>query len=83
MVLCQGHNTPFGHEQQFCELLSRFNKTVDSYHPGTDFPYVCIMALTLGIWLWVKDNCLKYWYPSYDLDKNYRDATLIYDCVSR
>ena len=37
----QGHGTPLGHGQQFCEILSRSKKTARSYSPDMDFRYVC------------------------------------------
>ena len=44
MTLGQGHDTPLGHGQQLCELLSRFNLAVRSYGPDTDFRYVCTVS---------------------------------------
>ena len=35
MTLGQGHDTPLGHGQQFCEILSRSHKEVRSYGPDT------------------------------------------------
>ena len=48
-TLGQGHDTPLGHGQQLCELLSRSNSAVRSYGSDTDFGYVCIMTLKLEI----------------------------------
>ena len=45
----QGHDTPSGHGQQLCEILSRSNFAVRSYGPDTDFGYVCTVTLTLEI----------------------------------
>ena len=50
MTLGQGHDTPFGHGQQLCEIISRSNFALRRYGPDTDFGYVCIVALTLEIW---------------------------------
>ena len=71
MTMGQGHDTPLGHGQQLCEILSRSNLAVRSYGPDTDFRYMCTMTLTSEIWQWVKvmthpwvmdKNCVKY-YP--------------------
>ena len=35
MILGQGHDTPLGHGQQLCEVLSRSNMAVRSYGPDT------------------------------------------------
>ena len=35
MALVQGHDTPLGHGQQLCEILSRSDKGVRSYGPYT------------------------------------------------
>ena len=70
MILGQGHghDTPMGHGQQLCEILSSSNLAVRSYGPDTDFQYVCTVTLTLEIWPWVKvmthpwvmdNNCVK------------------------
>ena len=70
MTLVQGHDTPLGHGQQLCEILSRSNLAARSYGPNTDFQYVCTVTLTLEIWPWVKvmthpgvmdNNCVKYY----------------------
>ena len=70
MSMVQGQDTPVDHAQQFCEILFKSNLTLTSYFMDTDFPYVCIVALTLGIWPWVKvmthhlvmeNNCVKYY----------------------
>ena len=71
MTLGQGHDTPLGHGQQLCEILSRSNLAVRSNGPDTDFHHMCTVTLTLEIWPWVKimthpwvidNNCVKY-YP--------------------
>ena len=49
MTLSKGHDTPLGHGQQLCEILSTSNMAVKSYGPDTDFGYDCTMALTLEI----------------------------------
>ena len=49
MTLGQGHDTPLGHGQQLCEILSRSNLAVMIYGPDTDFQYVCTVTLTLEI----------------------------------
>ena len=68
MTLGQGHDTPLGHGQQLCEILSISNLAVRSYGPDMDFQYVCTVTLTLEIWPWVKvmtnplvmdNNCVK------------------------
>ena len=68
MTLGQGHDTPLGHGQQLCEIISRSDKGVRSYGQDTDFQYVCTVTLTLEIWPWVKvmthpwvmdNNCVK------------------------
>ena len=78
MTLGQGHDTPLGHGQQLCEILSRSNLAVRSYGPDTNFQYVCTVTLTLEIWPWVKvmthpwdmdNNCVKL-YP--DRTREYR-----------
>ena len=51
--LGQCHDTPLGHGQQSCEILSRSNIAVRSYGPDTEFGYACTVTLTLGIWPWV------------------------------
>ena len=35
MTLGQGHDTPLGHGQQVCEIISRSDKGVQSYGPDT------------------------------------------------
>ena len=69
MTLGQGHDTPLGHGQQLCEILSRSHLAVRSYGPDRDFEYMC--TVTLEIWPCVKvmthpwvveNNCVKY-YP--------------------
>ena len=68
ITLGQGHDTPLGHGQQLCEILSRSNLAMRSYGPYKDFGYVCTVTLTLEIWPWVKvmthpwvmdNNCVK------------------------
>ena len=49
MTLGQGHDTPLGHGQQLCEILSRSNMAMRSYDPDTDFGYVFTVTLTLEI----------------------------------
>ena len=45
MTLVQGHDTPLGHGQQLCEILSKSNTAVRSYGPDTDFRYLCACDL--------------------------------------
>ena len=67
----QGHDTPVGHGQQLCEILSRSNLAMRSYGPDTDFGYVCTVTLTLELWplvkimthSWVMDNNRVKYYP--------------------
>ena len=49
VTLGQGHDTPLGHGQQLCEILSRSKLTVRSYGSDTDFGYVCTVTLKLEI----------------------------------
>ena len=35
MTLGQGHDTPLGHGQQLCKIISRLDKGVQSYGPDT------------------------------------------------
>ena len=65
----QGHDTPLGHWQQLCEILSKSNMAVRSYGQDTDYQYMCTVTLTFEIWPWVKvmthpwvmdNNCVKY-----------------------
>ena len=49
ITLGQGHDTPLGHGEQLCEILSRSNLAVRSYGPDTDFQYMCTVTLTLEI----------------------------------
>ena len=44
LTLGQGHDTPLGHGQQLCEILSRSNIAVRSYGPDTDVRYVCTVT---------------------------------------
>ena len=71
MLMGQGHDTPLGHGQELCGIVSRSNFAVRSYNPDTDFQYMCTVTLTLVIRSrvnimthpWVMDNnCVKY-YP--------------------
>ena len=48
-TLGHGHDTPLGHGQQLCEILSRSNMAMKSYGPNTDSEYVCTVTLTLEI----------------------------------
>ena len=50
MTLGQGPDTPWGHWQQLCEILSRSNLAERRYGPDTDFQFVCTVTLTLEIW---------------------------------
>ena len=47
MILGQGHDTPLGHGQQLCEILSRSHLAARSYGPDTDFQYMCTVTLNL------------------------------------
>ena len=47
MTLGQGHDTPLGHGQQLCEILSRSNMAVRIYGLDTDFGYVCTLTLEI------------------------------------
>ena len=49
MTLDQGHDTPLGHGQQLCEILSRSNLAVRSYGPDMDLQCMCTGSLTLEI----------------------------------
>ena len=49
MTLGQGHDTPLGHGQQLCEVLSRSNLAVSSYGQDMDFRYKCTVTLTMEI----------------------------------
>ena len=69
MTLSEDHDTPLGHGQQLCKILSRFNIAVRTYGQDTHFEYVCTVTLDLEIWPWVKvmthtwvmeNNCVKY-----------------------
>ena len=55
MTLVHGHDTPLGHGQQLCKILSRSNMAVKSHGPNTNSEYVCTVTLTLEIWTWVTD----------------------------
>ena len=54
ITLDQGHDTPLGHGQQLCEILSRSNKAVGSCVARTDFCYVYTVTMILEIWPWFK-----------------------------
>ena len=54
MTLCQGNDTPLGHGQRFCALLSRSNMAVRSYGPDTDLGHLYTMTLTFEVCSWVK-----------------------------
>ena len=49
MTLGQGHDTPSGHGQQLCEILSRSNLTVRRYGLGTDFGYMAFWPCDLDL----------------------------------
>ena len=49
MTSGQGHDTPLGHGQQLCEILSRSNLAVGSYSQDMDMRYVCTVTLKLEI----------------------------------
>ena len=69
LTLVQGHDTPLGHGQQLCEILSRSNLALSwrSYGSDTDFGYACTVTLTLDQGhdtpLVMDNNCMKY-YPN-------------------
>ena len=79
ITLGQCHDTPLGHGQQLCEILSRSNLAVRSYGQDTDYMYMCTVTLTLQIWPWVKvmthplvkeNNCVNYfpdWTSCYEV----------------
>ena len=52
MILGQGHDTPLGHGQQLCDILSRSNMAVNSCGPDTHM-LLCVHldlgGMTLGI----------------------------------
>ena len=48
MTLSQGHDTPLGHGQQWCEILCRSNMAVKSYGPDTEFRVGVHCDLDLG-----------------------------------
>ena len=82
MTLGQGHDTPLGHGQQLCEILSRSNLAVRSYGPDTDFQYVCTVTLTLEIWPWVKVMTHP-WVMDNNCVKLYPDRTREYEVMAR
>ena len=43
MTLGQDHDTPLGHGQQLCDILSRSNLVMRHYGPITDF-WVCMLC---------------------------------------
>ena len=47
MTFGQGHDTPLGHGQQLCEILSRSNMAMRNYGQDTYFGYVCTVTSTL------------------------------------
>ena len=49
ITLGHGHDTPLGHGQHLCEILSRSNMVVKSYGPNTYSGYVCTVTLTFEI----------------------------------
>ena len=82
MTLGQGHDTPLGHGQQLCEIISISNLAVRSYGPDTDFQYVCTVTLTLGIWPWVKVMTHP-WVMDNNCVKLYPDRTREYKVIAR
>ena len=68
MTLGHGHDTPLGHGQYLCEILSRSNMAVKRNGPDTDFGYVCsdldLGDMTLGQGHDTSsghdNNCVKY-----------------------
>ena len=48
MTLGQGHDTPFDHRQQLCEILSRSNMAVKSYGPDKHILQCVHFDLGLG-----------------------------------
>ena len=90
ITLGQSHDTPLGHGQQLCEILSRSNLAMRSYGPDTDFGYVCTVTLTSEIWPWVKvrthpsvidNNRVKY-YPDRTWQWEVMARTLILGCCA-
>ena len=73
MTLGQGHDTPLGHGQQLCEILSRSSMAVKSYGPDTHILLCVHFDLDLGgpcikviQHTWVMDNdCVKYPDPTW------------------
>ena len=49
MTLGKGRDTPLGHGQQLCEIISRSNFAVRFYGPDIDFWYTCTVTLTFKI----------------------------------
>ena len=90
MTLGQGHDTPFGHGQQWCKISSTSNSAVRSYGPDTDLGYVCTVTLTLEIWPWVKvmthpwvmDNDVVKYYPHPTWQWGVIARTQIWVCVN-
>ena len=70
MTLGQGHDTPLGHGQQLCDILSRSILAVRIYGPDTDFWYGALWRwpwrYDLGSRSWqtllkvMDNNCVKY-----------------------
>ena len=48
MTLVQGHDTPLGHGQRLCEILSRSNMAVKTHGPDTHILLCVHFALDLG-----------------------------------
>ena len=82
MTMGQGHDTPLGHGQQLCEILSRSNLAVRSYGLETDFQYVCTAILTLEIWPWVKVMTHP-WIMDNNYVKYYPDPTWQWEVMAR
>ena len=62
--LGQGHDMPFGHQQQLCKIFSRSNLTVRSCSLDMDLRYVYydldLRDMTLGLYLpWTSSNQIK------------------------
>ena len=54
MTLGQVYDTPLGHGQQLCEILSKSKLAMRNYGPDTDFWYEFTVTLTSEIWPWFK-----------------------------
>ena len=60
-----GHDTPLGHGQQLCKLLSRSNMAVEIYGPDINFWYgYFTQLLSMTHPLVMDNNCMKYPYPT-------------------